>query len=295
MDRSSQMGSASISFSTSNHGSISTIEVEGVECIACGNEWRNFSYICYPCNFDMDIICATAMERKIDHPSHKHPLTPVRRTALLLCDACGQKHEGTWYQCTTCVHFWIHRDCASLPSTIERSDHKHPLTLSYTLPSQYTTFDVFCDICREELRHYYWVYYCGKCRYFTHVRCAPSKIEPLMSIHPPEIDDHDSDRLYLPPDDIKSINSYLQSCNTHFTQTTGSSSSQNPLNRWACFDVKVVVFIATGLPSVVRAASSTSTSHVVPYQARLTMKLIGITSSISRQTYPVRASHVVTA
>ncbi|KAK3023707.1 hypothetical protein RJ639_042717 [Escallonia herrerae] len=212
-------------------------------CNVCDSDWENFAYSCSKCEFDMDIICASAMERKIDHPSHEHPLTPVRRTALLRCDACGQKHEGTWYQCTTCVHFWIHRDCASLPTTIERSDHKHPLTLGYTLPSQHTMFDLLCDICRERLRRFYWVYYCGECQYFTHVMCAPSKIEPLPSIHSPgkffdfshhflyysfihcrelkvldfsnfvvffvhsatEIESHDSNRLYLPPDDINSV------------------------------------------------------------------------------------------
>ncbi|KAK2969872.1 hypothetical protein RJ640_030181 [Escallonia rubra] len=154
----------------------------------------------------MDLICASLMERKIDHPSHIHPLTPVRRRAMLLCDACGEEHEGLWYHCYTCGLFWIHRDCAALRSTIQRSDHKHPLTLSYSLPSQYTKFDPLCDICRKRLRRFSWVYYCGKCRYFTHVKCASSKIVPPMSIHPPEIEDHDSDRLYLPPDDIKSIN-----------------------------------------------------------------------------------------
>ncbi|KAK3003816.1 hypothetical protein RJ639_018960 [Escallonia herrerae] len=149
---------------------------KGCLCDVCDNDWRNFTYTCSLCNFDMDIICASATERKIDHPSHKHPLTPVRRTALLRCYACGHKHEGTWYQCTTCVHFWIHRDCASTRSTIERSDHVHPLTLSYTLPSRYTTFSVSCEICRKTLRRIYWVYYCGKCRYFIHVKCAPPEI-----------------------------------------------------------------------------------------------------------------------
>ncbi|KAK3013395.1 hypothetical protein RJ639_009456 [Escallonia herrerae] len=154
-------------------------------CDACRHEWKHFTYTCSPCDFDMDLICASLMERKIDHPSHVHPLTPVRRSALLLCDACGEEHEGLWYHCYTCAHFWIHRDCASLPNIIERSDHKHPLMLSYSLPSQYTKFDPLCDICRKRLRRFYWVYYCGKCRYFTHVTCAPPKIEPIMSIHSP--------------------------------------------------------------------------------------------------------------
>ncbi|KAK2976227.1 hypothetical protein RJ640_001953 [Escallonia rubra] len=154
-------------------------------CDVCRSKCEHFTYVCSPCDFGMDIICASLMERKIDHPSHKHPLTPVRRKALLFCDACGQKHEGTWYQCTTCVHFWIHRDCASLPTSIERSDHKHPLTLSYTIPSQYATFYPGCDICRKLLRPFYWVYYCGKCRYFTHVTCVPPEIEPHMSLHQP--------------------------------------------------------------------------------------------------------------
>ncbi|KAK2985377.1 hypothetical protein RJ640_029334 [Escallonia rubra] len=59
-------------------------------CNLCQHVWKDFTYTCSQCDFDMDIVCASAMERKIDHPSHKRPLTPVRRKALLRCDACAK-------------------------------------------------------------------------------------------------------------------------------------------------------------------------------------------------------------
>ncbi|KAK3019416.1 hypothetical protein RJ639_004666 [Escallonia herrerae] len=118
-------------------------------CNLCQHVWKDFAYTCSQCYFDMDIVCASAMEPKIDHRSHEHLLTPVRSTAMLRCDACGQKHEGMWYQCTTCSHFWIHRACALLRSKIKLRDHVHHLTLTYALPSQYTFVAYATSDCPE--------------------------------------------------------------------------------------------------------------------------------------------------
>ncbi|CAL5337550.1 unnamed protein product [Camellia sinensis] len=85
------------------------------KCSACQQPYESFTYSCFDCNFQLDILCALLVQ-KIEHICHKHPLTPLQRPTLLLCDACGTKHEGTFYQCTTC-RFWVNQNCALLPST----------------------------------------------------------------------------------------------------------------------------------------------------------------------------------
>ncbi|KAA8518178.1 hypothetical protein F0562_015652 [Nyssa sinensis] len=184
-------------------------------CDVCQGDWKSFTYRCFQCDFDIDIICASLMERKIEHKSHKHPLTPMRRPALLFCSACGTKHEGIFYFCTSCGHFWIHRDCASLPSTVKHSDHDHSLTLAYSIPIEYSNFTSYCDICAKELNRFCWVFYCAECRYFAHVNCATSKTEPFMSILLPcrkteiKVEDFDANLIHLPvPNEFVSLTSH---------------------------------------------------------------------------------------
>ncbi|KAM7500103.1 hypothetical protein LguiA_024517 [Lonicera macranthoides] len=52
------------------------------KCQVCDCRWKNFTYSCSICNFDIDVICATLMERKIDHVSHKHSLFRQRKPGL---------------------------------------------------------------------------------------------------------------------------------------------------------------------------------------------------------------------
>ncbi|XP_027158539.1 uncharacterized protein LOC113760169 [Coffea eugenioides] len=76
------------------------------------------------------------------------------------------------YMCTTCS-FWIHEECASLPTIkgLEDHDHDHPLTLAYQLPLEFRRYNFECEFCRKVLKPSEWVYYCGRCRYFVHVYC----------------------------------------------------------------------------------------------------------------------------
>ncbi|KAM7500104.1 hypothetical protein LguiA_024518 [Lonicera macranthoides] len=152
----------------------------GCKCIS----GERFIYICYDCDFALDIICVTLAERKIDHKSHIHPLIRLPSPELTNCHARGTEHKGIFYQCPTCFLFLIHEDCLSLPTTVKHSLHEdHPLTLAYSLP--YNIFLSYCDICTKYLVPPYWVYYCAICRFCAHVNCAISKIEPFMSIFLP--------------------------------------------------------------------------------------------------------------
>ncbi|KAM7505378.1 hypothetical protein LguiB_004282 [Lonicera macranthoides] len=144
------------------------------------HQWKNFTYRCSICNFDIDVICATLMERKIDHDSHKHPLFRQRKLGLFRCSACDREHQGIFYQCLTCLQFFIHEECFSLPTTFKNSEYDdHPLVLTYSLPSEYVTFRNYCEICTSGINLRYWVYYCAVCRVFAQVDCATSQLEPF--------------------------------------------------------------------------------------------------------------------
>ncbi|KAL7251614.1 hypothetical protein ACSBR1_013456 [Camellia fascicularis] len=145
------------------------------ECSACQQPYESFTYSCFDCNFQLDILCALLVQ-KIEHICHKHPLTPLQRPTSLLCDACGTKHEGTFYQCTTC-RFWVNQNCALLPSTIKYSEHDHLLFLIYSFPYEHFRFTSYCAICTEKVDRIYWAYYCAQCRYFAHINCLTSKIK----------------------------------------------------------------------------------------------------------------------
>ncbi|KAI7756568.1 hypothetical protein M8C21_009878 [Ambrosia artemisiifolia] len=139
----------------------------------------------------MDIACATISEQKVNHPSHPHQLERMFGHIVSSCVACGNKHEGVFFHCTTCPIFRINLDCASLParlliqiSTKGNSIHSHPLTLAYSFPhfEQETKFYPRCRVCDGRFYFQLWIYKCDKCRYYVHVDCATSKREPFMSI-----------------------------------------------------------------------------------------------------------------
>nr|XP_043638163.1 uncharacterized protein LOC122609171 [Erigeron canadensis] len=155
-----------------------------LRCDVCHRNQMLFYYYCPTCFFKMDMICATIPKQKMDHPSHPHQLQRMSKLMVSSCDACGNEHKGTFYQCTTCFQFWIHVDCALLPKKLQIQDttggiftHSHPLTLAYSLPSleKEARFDPRCRVCGGDLDNSLWHYRCDKCWYYTHVDCATSK------------------------------------------------------------------------------------------------------------------------
>ncbi|KAI7735266.1 hypothetical protein M8C21_009400, partial [Ambrosia artemisiifolia] len=151
-----------------------------------------FWYYCRSCDFQIDIICATLLEQKINHHSHPHQLDRVfGHKNILTCAACGNKHEGIFFHCTTCPRFFINLDCALLPPKLliqNHTDgtftHSHLLSLAYSFPYSYTRESYFpgCRVCGNKFYSHLWIYKCDKCRYYVHVDCATSKREPFMSI-----------------------------------------------------------------------------------------------------------------
>ncbi|KAI8015766.1 hypothetical protein LOK49_LG05G00360 [Camellia lanceoleosa] len=152
-------------------------------CDFCGESCNRFIYQCSPCKFDVHLKCASvaySIQKRIEHKSHtQHQLISLQKPAMFFCDACGTKHEGTSYLCTTCG-FWVNQHCAdSLPSTIKLTNHPHPLTLIYSMPFEYDGPWANCAICGEQVYRRNWVYYCSdsECKYFVHVNCATSETE----------------------------------------------------------------------------------------------------------------------
>ncbi|GFZ08779.1 hypothetical protein Acr_20g0005870 [Actinidia rufa] len=143
------------------------------ECNACRRSCESFTYHCSSCQFNLDVACAL-LAQKIDLGCHEHPLTPLQRPALFLCDACGTKHEGSSYQCAIC-QFWINQECAKLPRTIEHGSHEHLLSLSYSLPLEDYRSASYCGICSKKVNRVNWIYNCAECKYHAHVNCATSK------------------------------------------------------------------------------------------------------------------------
>ncbi|XP_076959947.1 uncharacterized protein LOC143636174 [Bidens hawaiensis] len=163
-----------------------------VTCDTCQIERKRFyNYHCSICDFNMDIICATIAEQKMDHPSHPHQLQRYLGWMMSYCNACGEKHSGTFYHCTTCYWFKIHLDCALLPaklliqrSTNESFTHTHFLTLAYSFPhiEIRARFYPVCKACGAAFFSANWHYRCDKCRYYAHVECATSMSDAFMSI-----------------------------------------------------------------------------------------------------------------
>ncbi|KAH7857155.1 hypothetical protein Vadar_009667 [Vaccinium darrowii] len=145
------------------------------ECGGCRQPCESFTYNCSLCKFDIDIMCAL-MVHKIEHECHHHPLTPLQWPSLFLCNACGTRHEGTSFKCSTCK-FWVNQKCASLPRTMRVGDHDHLLSLTYSFPYERFKFRSYCKVCYKEIKRVNWAYCCADCKYFVHLNCLTSKPE----------------------------------------------------------------------------------------------------------------------
>ncbi|KAD4586395.1 hypothetical protein E3N88_23996 [Mikania micrantha] len=160
-------------------------------CDICFIKRSNFyNYHCDICNFDIDIICATLSEQKMDHPSHPHQLQRYLNRMITSCYACGDEHSGTFFHCTTCFLFMIHLNCCLLPVklliqqfTNGSFSHSHMLTLSFSFPfiERKAKFFPVCRVCNKGFVSNIWLYRCDRCRYYAHVSCAASRKEAFMS------------------------------------------------------------------------------------------------------------------
>ncbi|XP_049342609.1 uncharacterized protein LOC125806895 [Solanum verrucosum] len=137
-------------------------------------------HACEICRFRIHVSCAQGIEEWKLNPAgsrkqHDHFLILQRRPATFHCDACGKEdNKEPSYLCTEC-QFWIHNSCANLDPEFNHGDHDHKLSLEFSLPEEFREFKLSCEVCSEKLLPAYWVYHCGPCRYFVHVKCAGKK------------------------------------------------------------------------------------------------------------------------
>ncbi|CDY42552.1 BnaC08g10510D [Brassica napus] len=99
----------------------------------------------------------------VRHPSHNHPLRvfKAQNEDEIICSGCELDLTGQAFKCTK-----------DFLRTVDREDHKHPLTLLYKIPCEDGKMYV-CDVCEEEVSENLWTYYCKECDYGTHVHsCA---------------------------------------------------------------------------------------------------------------------------
>ncbi|PIN16815.1 hypothetical protein CDL12_10546 [Handroanthus impetiginosus] len=184
-------------------------------CDLCGESCENvFCYNCCHCEFDIDISCKELGtddnyifqdQRFLLHPCHKHPLMLQRKPAsTFLCDGCGT-NEGKEmaYTCGAC-ELWVHKSCASFPMEKEVYHHHHSLLLAFSFPLNHRKYlyEYKCDICRGYFCPTYWVYYCNRCRFFAHVKCATRENINLLTA---KEEDDDSDHVIQLPHPLSLI------------------------------------------------------------------------------------------
>ncbi|XP_052173735.1 uncharacterized protein LOC127789030 [Diospyros lotus] len=153
---------------------LSPFPVDDRECDVCDFSIDGFLYHCSDCDFDVHVRCASMavhIQDRVDENKkiHKHPLIPLEKEALFICDVCGREHMGKSYLCPTCG-FWANQICASAPTTVDLHSHPHPLTLfrSFRYDGQ------ICETCNFEVNRACWAYFCSEgCKYSVHVGCLP--------------------------------------------------------------------------------------------------------------------------
>lgn len=139
-------------------------------CDACSKICNGFIYRCHPCNFDLDIICAS-LWRNIMDDGHQHVFIPLMKQIHFTCEACGEEGKCISSLCSIC-QLWIHRECADCPRTLKIIGHDHLLKLIYSLHQIPHPNYVFCKLCYRKVNTKFAAYYCPDCNYIAHLYCA---------------------------------------------------------------------------------------------------------------------------
>ncbi|MFQ6646835.1 hypothetical protein Gotur_019977, partial [Gossypium turneri] len=104
-----------------------------------------------------------------DKLHHEHPFTLLPRQ-VSFCDACGTLGNYVPYLCSTCGIF-VHKNCISVPRIIKFYRHQHHIAHTYFL-DQIESESWECRFCLEEVNKEHGGYFCSKCNYIVHVKCA---------------------------------------------------------------------------------------------------------------------------
>ncbi|CAF2057958.1 unnamed protein product [Brassica oleracea var. botrytis] len=130
------------------------------------------------CDYFLHKSCFS-LPRETNHKSHQpHCLTLLYSPkSMYTCQACGEYGSSFTYNCSIC-QYDVHVGCVSMPETVKREDHAHPLTLLYSSPYTEPGLVFTCDVCKETVPDNLWAYYCMECDYGTHLHsCAKEEEE----------------------------------------------------------------------------------------------------------------------
>ncbi|XP_017978420.1 PREDICTED: uncharacterized protein LOC108662474 isoform X2 [Theobroma cacao] len=185
-------------------------------CHACREHSSGFAYMCLPCDFQLDVNCATTpipqknegqklkeMEKvsKLCPFNQNHKLDFFnRRSSLkdlaLECDACKLPILGPGYTCRDCFNIKIHESCLAFMREMQLNFHPlHPLH------PQIGDWEN-CFACRFKIIESIG-YSCRQCDFHLHLHCANSLKLAL------KIKSHMHNLYYFGPDYEKSY----QLCN----------------------------------------------------------------------------------
>ncbi|XP_021298090.1 uncharacterized protein LOC110427046 isoform X2 [Herrania umbratica] len=156
-------------------------------CHGCRDHSGGFAYICLPCDFQLDVKCATTpiapnndgqrlneMEKvfKLCPFNQNHKLEffnhrPNLKDLAMECDACKLPILGPGYTCRDCFNIKIHESCLSHMQEIQLTFHPlHPLH------PQIGDWEN-CSACRFKIIESIG-YSCRQCDFHLHLHCANS-------------------------------------------------------------------------------------------------------------------------
>ncbi|XP_074348687.1 uncharacterized protein LOC141687344 [Apium graveolens] len=180
----------SLVFHSVNKTQVTSIYLPYTCCQICGLPWKWFSYcsssvslfyVCFKCA--LFSFQQSKEDLIFEHPGHSHPLALIEYPSSFKCHACKVNDVtiiDVSYRCTKC-QFWIHKSCGDATASFQFQFHKHPLSLSFSLPQVDHRFVQHCRLCNEALSRIEWLYCCRRCRFFTHFQCARSRTLMLSS------------------------------------------------------------------------------------------------------------------
>ncbi|XP_074326200.1 uncharacterized protein LOC141668045 [Apium graveolens] len=132
------------------------------KCDACWEEDKDYSYVCYTCDFWIHEKCASSPPIIPAPTYHHHPLTLIFSIPVMhryfgrLCAICNKRvHSLCWsYYCHKCT-FFVHINCStstiSLGNEIEENGivDDEPDLVQFPLPGKESLFDLIITQCSK--------------------------------------------------------------------------------------------------------------------------------------------------
>ncbi|XP_052880564.1 uncharacterized protein LOC108462591 [Gossypium arboreum] len=151
-------------------------------CNGCSGLSRNWLYRCQPCDFNLDLSCAssttipTQIDKKINHFCHHHTLTQFNYRKIK--DDHGSTSSLVGGKGTS-IGKLMEQAERNAESKIEYFDHEHPLCFKKVVEQNESAI---CKACFLEISDE--AYACKSCEYYIHKTCTNLPWEVLHPLHP---------------------------------------------------------------------------------------------------------------